>query len=312
MKKIYKTIFQIFSFTILTIFVMQSIAYCKTEITGTVTSKRADSVKVEFAPHKTAGPKVGDKVDFKTMMQGLEVNAGQGEVTESESSSTWVKINKGHPNLKMTALIHATGKPGPVEYMLELEGKEFQIKGKTKWIPRVVFKFKSVSTLKTDGGWDNIAFPGGAYLESPNRYWSNGVNLQKTHKKGLEFYIKSIRDLDHEVQIVWQNRKVQGLNTAFHLSQIIITRKIPHMSREDWAKFHHGEKYVKRAPTIYRDQEFTASFRIPTPPPDKRIYMEYFYYITFHISDNADEQYRPKYWEKIFLEILKSVTIDII
>jgi hypothetical protein len=289
MKIIYKTIFQICSFTILTVFIMQSVAYCKTEITGTVTAKRADLVKVEFKPHKTAGPKVGDKVDFKTIMQGLEVNAGQGEVTESESSSTWVKIKKGRPNLKMTALIHATGKPGPVEYTFEFEGSEDQISGKTYWEPGWVFRFKSVSTLTKSQGGKQLAFPEGGILNRPRINWGEFRNLQKTHREDRESWIDTHRA--NEVQVVWRDRKVQGLNTAFLVSQAIITNVISPMS-------------------LLRDQGFIASFRIPTPPPDKRIFVGNFYKIELTIYDE-EEQYRPKYWENIFLEILKSVTIDI-
>ena len=47
-----------------------------TLITGIVIAKQDNSVKVEFKPHKTAGPKSGDKVDFKTVIQGFNVTAG--------------------------------------------------------------------------------------------------------------------------------------------------------------------------------------------------------------------------------------------
>ena len=90
---------------------MQSAAHGVTEITGTVTEKQTTSVKVEFKPHKTAGPKGGDRVDFKKIIQGLEVNAGQGEVTEVKGNFVWVRILNGRPNLKMIGAIAATGFP---------------------------------------------------------------------------------------------------------------------------------------------------------------------------------------------------------
>ncbi len=86
-------------------------AQAATKISGTITAKRAGSVKVEFEPHKTVGPQNGDLVDFKTNIQDIEVNAGQGEVAESNPNFVWVIIARGKPNLKMTGIIQATGIP---------------------------------------------------------------------------------------------------------------------------------------------------------------------------------------------------------
>jgi PDZ domain len=82
-----------------------------TDITGTITARRESAVKVEFKAHPKAAPKVGDRVDFKTMMQGFEAKAGKGEVTEVEASHVWVKVLEKNPKLKMTGVIHATGIP---------------------------------------------------------------------------------------------------------------------------------------------------------------------------------------------------------
>lgn len=84
-------------------------AFAAMAITGTVSEKLANSVKVEFKPHKTAVPKIGDLVDFKKIIKGFDVNAGQGEVTEIGEYFAWVKIEKGRPGLKMTGIITATG-----------------------------------------------------------------------------------------------------------------------------------------------------------------------------------------------------------
>ena len=104
---------------IMTVFILPSAAQSATQIIGTVTAKHADSVKVEFKPHKTAGPQSGDLVDFKTMIHEIEVNAGQGEVTESGSNFVWAKIKKGRPNLKTTGIIQATGKPLNIQTVLK-------------------------------------------------------------------------------------------------------------------------------------------------------------------------------------------------
>ena len=95
----------------LVLFTLQS-AYGMTEITGAVTEKRDNSVKVKFEPHKTAGPKVGDRVDFKKLFKGYEASAGHGEVTEIGAGFVWVKTSDNRPNLEMIGVIQATGLPG--------------------------------------------------------------------------------------------------------------------------------------------------------------------------------------------------------
>ena len=87
-------------------------ASAATEITGTVTAKRGDSVEVTFEPNDTAGPKVGDVVSFSKEipgMGGLKAKAGEGTVTEVRGATVWVKTTDNRPNLKMDAVIFATG-----------------------------------------------------------------------------------------------------------------------------------------------------------------------------------------------------------
>ncbi len=88
-----------------------------TDIIGTITARREGTVSVEFKPNTKASPKLGDLVDFQTEIQDIEVDAGKGEVVEVNSSNVWVKVLKGRPHLKMSGIIHATGKPGTVEYL---------------------------------------------------------------------------------------------------------------------------------------------------------------------------------------------------
>jgi hypothetical protein len=85
-----------------------------TVIAGTVVARRADSVKVEFERHKTVKPKSGDKVEFSTLLQGIKVGAGTGEVVEVDGEILWVKTSDDRPKPKMNAVIHATGTPSAV------------------------------------------------------------------------------------------------------------------------------------------------------------------------------------------------------
>ncbi len=81
--------------TLLILVVLQmSTAFAAIVITGTVTEKRGDSVKVEFEPHKTVSPKIGDKVDFSTEINGIKgIKAGTGKDTEVDSKTVWVKTS---------------------------------------------------------------------------------------------------------------------------------------------------------------------------------------------------------------------------
>ncbi len=84
-------------------------------INGKVTAKRGDSLLVEFSSAPGAAPIIGDRVEFSTVLVGLTVAAGWGEVLEVETQSVWVKVLDGKPNLKMSALIQATGKLSTAE-----------------------------------------------------------------------------------------------------------------------------------------------------------------------------------------------------
>ena len=85
------------------------IVLAATEITGTITAKRGDLVKVDFQPNKSAGPKVGDEVKFSYILSGFPVSAGTGKVTEVDGNTVWIKPAKNNLKLKMKAVIHATG-----------------------------------------------------------------------------------------------------------------------------------------------------------------------------------------------------------
>lgn len=87
---------QVCSVTLVALFFLPPAVYSAIQITCTVTAKRANSVKVECKPHKTAGTRVGDRVAFKSRIKGLEVKAGQGEVTEVTPRSVGIKVMKGH------------------------------------------------------------------------------------------------------------------------------------------------------------------------------------------------------------------------
>ncbi len=99
--------------TLLILVILQmSTAFAAIVITGTVTEKRGDSVKVEFEPHKTVSPKIGDKVDFSTEIKGIKgIKAGTGKVTEVDGKTVWVKTSDKRPKPILNAIIQATGNP---------------------------------------------------------------------------------------------------------------------------------------------------------------------------------------------------------
>ena len=110
MKSNYKIILQSSCIALWAILALQSTAYGATQITGTVTAKKADTIKLEFEPHNMIGPDIGDHVDFNTQVSGIDVNAGTGKVTIIGYDFVWIKATKGRPSLKMSGTILATGK----------------------------------------------------------------------------------------------------------------------------------------------------------------------------------------------------------
>lgn len=83
--------------------------FAATELTGKITAKQGELVKVDFTPDKTVGPKVGDEVKFSTTIGGQFVNAGIGKVTDVDTNFVWIKAERNNLKLKMKAIIHATG-----------------------------------------------------------------------------------------------------------------------------------------------------------------------------------------------------------
>jgi len=108
MNKLFTSFIMILCGLSLTTFSVQTV-HGMTEITGTVVARQAGSVKVEFTQHKVAEPKSGDTVEFSTLLQGIKVGAGTGEVTEVDGETVWVKISDDRPKPKMSAVIQATG-----------------------------------------------------------------------------------------------------------------------------------------------------------------------------------------------------------
>jgi len=86
-----------------------SIVLAATQISGTVTAKRGDSLKVEFQPHETVTPRLGDMVDFSLQLDGVKFEAGIGKVTKIDENFVWVQTSDKRPDLTMNVVIHATG-----------------------------------------------------------------------------------------------------------------------------------------------------------------------------------------------------------
>lgn len=101
-------------FILSVLFLLQTTnVFSATEITGTVVAKRGDTVKVEFQAHKDAMPKTGDMVDLSIeLVPGTITPVGNGKVIEVDKNSIWVQTSNDKPDLKMKAVIHATGTPG--------------------------------------------------------------------------------------------------------------------------------------------------------------------------------------------------------
>jgi hypothetical protein len=81
------------------------------DITGTVTARRGEQVRVEIEPRPDVAPVAGDRVAFSTEIRGIPVGGGSGEVSDVEAGAVWVRVTSGAPGLGMNATIAATGTP---------------------------------------------------------------------------------------------------------------------------------------------------------------------------------------------------------
>ena len=188
-------------------------AHAATAITGTVTAKRENTVQMKFELHETAGPTVGDNVEFSTSIKDIKVNAGMGSVTKVEVGTVWVDISKGHPNLKMTGIIQATGKPMPVEYLLDVEHFRFQAKKKWYRAGGAIIKLKLPPGLEFEN-WDSrdysADFPDGSDLDivTAHQGWES-TPLKQHHQQQRE--IKFENRVGHACKTIWEDREITGV-----------------------------------------------------------------------------------------------------
>lgn len=74
---------------------------------GSVTGINQNEVKIKLNQEHSI-PKTGDRVTFKMMTEGLELEAGTGIVSKSSRDSIWVKVIDGNPDIDMQAFIETT------------------------------------------------------------------------------------------------------------------------------------------------------------------------------------------------------------
>jgi hypothetical protein len=82
-----------------------------TEIRGSVTARRDCAVQVSFEARADVGPAVGDGAAFTARIDGIEIDAGRGDVVDVTPGLPWVRVSQGRPALGHEAVIHATGRP---------------------------------------------------------------------------------------------------------------------------------------------------------------------------------------------------------
>lgn len=79
---------------------------------GTVISRLAGDVIVSVPDNGGSAVRSGDAVDFIVRFDGMDVDAGRGEVIDGGSDRISVRILQGQPDLKHLAVIHASGQIG--------------------------------------------------------------------------------------------------------------------------------------------------------------------------------------------------------
>lgn len=166
-----------------------------TEMAGTVTAMRGDTVKVEFETHNTAGPKTGDTVRFWAVYPGLRAKAGSGTVIEVDASSVWVRTSDDRVGLEMQAIIYATGEPAGERHYPSAPGN------------------RQVDADPSDSGWGD----GGSRQEKPEDEMVNRI-------------VAANKACDHQLALALADRaRKQGssnawLNQNYATLQLLSTR----------------------------------------------------------------------------------------
>ena len=94
-------------------------SYCQmaiaVDLQGKVTARKNGSLMVSCSTDGAIRPEPGDEVAFSLLMQGIEVHAGTGKISEIGEGFVWVNQLTGKANLNHRAVIHTTGQPLPAE-----------------------------------------------------------------------------------------------------------------------------------------------------------------------------------------------------
>jgi tetratricopeptide (TPR) repeat protein len=140
-------------------------------IRGSVSAGRAGAVQVSFEAHPEAAPRAGDRVDFSTEIDGIRVDAGQGEVSEVEATSVWVRVSRGRPDLGHNAVILATGqakRPGSSPQQARPLGSREAAAG-----PKYIDLPANLGALPFEPNppWPDVIARGGRRLRRPAGGW---------------------------------------------------------------------------------------------------------------------------------------------
>ncbi len=88
-------------------------AIAQAELAGTVTQTRDGAVRVRYEADNGIAAAIGDAVRFTMTMDGFELDAGAGEVSESSEGHVWVAVSDSRVQVGMLAVIQATGTDEP-------------------------------------------------------------------------------------------------------------------------------------------------------------------------------------------------------
>lgn len=85
------------------------VALAQTPLSGTVTQTREGAVRIKYTEGNGATAAVGDSVRFTMTMDGFELDAGTGKVSESADGFVWVAVSDARVRVGADARILATG-----------------------------------------------------------------------------------------------------------------------------------------------------------------------------------------------------------
>ena len=281
-----------------------SIVSAATEINGIIIKKNGNKVKVNFRPSNNAWPAKGDKVLFFTELDGIKVSAGEGKVYTMRGATVWVESTDNRPDLNMKATIQATSQfySKIKEFSVIIEGlDDIKFRGRViqGW-PRATIKVKLPDSFEYNynSGASYFYIPEGSGRALFNTFYkisSDSLRQQHEQQRRNRARNENSNGYSRSSEIIWKDRSIEGIDTSCIASKVLA-------SESSASSAGDSGKYVTF------EQLFIASCS-PHKQAIRKDNANLVYEFLFIIRAIGKDDFSADYWEKHFLNALRSLSI---